>query len=87
MSIFDLIPLNLNFKKDGGVSLPDLPKGAPGYGTPLTLADIVAPSAIGITSRELELSGKLVRSFFIVSFPRYLTDGWLEPIQIGRAHV
>lgn len=59
----------------------------PGYkpdiatnGAPLSLSDIIAPSAIGVTPRELNMSGKLVRSFFVVSFPRYLNDGWLEPV-------
>jgi conjugal transfer ATP-binding protein TraC len=46
----------------------------------LTLPDIIAPAAIGVTPRDLNVSGKLVRSFFAVSFPRYLTEGWLEPI-------
>lgn len=78
MGIFDFIPLNTS--KLGNFSIPGMPKGAPASGTPLTLADVVAPSAINITPREINMSGKLVRSFFIVSFPRYLTDGWLEPI-------
>ena len=59
----------------------------PGYtppeatnGAALSLADIIAPSAIGVTPRELNMSGKIVRSFFVVSFPRYLNDGWLEPV-------
>ncbi len=59
----------------------------PGYtpdtatnGAPLSLPDIIAPSAIGVTPRELTMSNKLVRSFFVVSFPRYLNDGWLEPV-------
>ncbi len=78
MGLFDFIPV----KKDtlGGISIPGLTSTAPASGAPLTLADVVAPSAIGINPRELNLSGKLVRSYFIVSFPRYLTDGWLEPI-------
>jgi len=46
----------------------------------LTLPDIIAPAAISVTPRELNVSGKLVRTFFAVSFPRYLTDGWLEPV-------
>jgi conjugal transfer ATP-binding protein TraC len=49
-------------------------------GAALSLADIIAPSAIGVTPRELNMSGKIVRSFFVVSFPRYLNDGWLEPV-------
>jgi type IV secretory pathway VirB4 component len=56
----------------------DLPRAT--NGVPLTLADIVAPSGIEVMPRQLNMSGKLVRSFFVVSFPRYLNDGWLEPV-------
>lgn len=46
----------------------------------MTLTDVVAPSAINISPRTVNISGKLVRVFFVVSYPRYLNDGWLEPI-------
>ncbi len=46
----------------------------------LALADIIAPSAIHITPKGLNVSGKLSRAFFIVAYPHYLTEGWLEPI-------
>ncbi len=47
---------------------------------PLSLPDIIAPSAVGLNPRHLNVSGKLTRIFFAVSYPRYLSDGWLEPI-------
>lgn len=47
---------------------------------PLSLPDIIAPSAINLSPRHLNISGKFTRIFFAVSYPRYLTDGWLEPI-------
>ena len=46
----------------------------------LSLVDVVAPSALSVTPRHLNLSGRFVRVFFAVSYPRYLNDGWLEPI-------
>jgi len=46
----------------------------------LTLTDVVAPSAIGINPRSINLSGTMARSFYAVSYPRYLNDGWLEPV-------
>lgn len=46
----------------------------------LSLTDVVAPSALSVTPRHLNMSGRLVRVFFAVSYPRYLNDGWLEPI-------
>ncbi len=48
--------------------------------TPLTLTDVVAPAAISLNPRSLNISGKLSRIFFAVSYPRYLMDGWIEPV-------
>lgn len=47
---------------------------------PLSLPDVIAPAAINISPRSVNVSGKYVRVYFAVSYPRYLTDGWLEPI-------
>ncbi len=46
----------------------------------LTLSDVIAPSAISITPRSINLSGVDVRVLYAVSYPRYLNDGWIEPI-------
>lgn len=46
----------------------------------LELADVIAPSAIGVSPRSLNVSGKIARTFFVVAYPRYLTESWLEPI-------
>lgn len=46
----------------------------------LTLPDVVAPSAISINPKSINVSGRLSRIFFAVSYPRFLSDGWLEPI-------
>lgn len=46
----------------------------------LSLPDVIAPSALSVTPRHLNVSGRFVRIFFAVSYPRYLNDGWLEPI-------
>jgi len=56
------------------------PEDTEGSDAPLTLPDVIAPSAINISPRSLNISGKLTRIFFAVSYPRYLTDGWLEPV-------
>lgn len=45
-----------------------------------TTEDIIAPSAVEIKQRSINLSGRLSRVFYAISYPRYLTDGWLEPI-------
>jgi len=46
----------------------------------LNLTDVVAPSAISVSPRQIDLSGVLTRVFYVVSYPKYLHDGWLEPI-------
>lgn len=51
------------------------------YETPeLALEDVIAPSAIKIGSKEIGLGEKLMRTFFVVSYPRTLTDNWFSPI-------
>ncbi len=69
MSLFDFIQQK---KKDATEATP--------ANTPLSLTDVVAPSAISINPRSLNVSGRLSRVFFAVSYPRYLNDGWLEPV-------
>ncbi len=46
----------------------------------LELQDIIAPSALKITPRELNLGDKIARTFFVMSYPRMLTDSWFSPI-------
>jgi len=40
----------------------------------LELQDIIAPSALQITPRSLNLGDKIARTFFVISYPRYLSD-------------
>ncbi|PIU46995.1 conjugal transfer protein TraC [bacterium (Candidatus Gribaldobacteria) CG07_land_8_20_14_0_80_33_18] len=44
------------------------------------IGDIVAPSYIKIDQNHLVLGERLVKSFFIFSYPRYLSIGWLSPV-------
>jgi type IV secretory pathway VirB4 component len=46
----------------------------------MELADKIAPSAIEITPKSLRIGDKIVRTFFVISYPRYLTDNWFTPI-------
>jgi type IV secretory pathway VirB4 component len=46
----------------------------------LDFADIIAPSALKITPREMNLGDKLVRTFYVISYPRFLSDSWFSPI-------
>ena len=46
----------------------------------LELKDIIAPSALKVSPRGLNLGDKLVRTFFVISYPRFLGESWFSPI-------
>lgn len=46
----------------------------------LELRDVIAPPALKITPRELHLGDKIARTFFVISYPRFLADNWFSPI-------
>ncbi len=46
----------------------------------LDFLDVIAPSAVQVTSKHLNLGEKVVRSFFVTSYPSILTDNWLSPL-------
>jgi len=47
---------------------------------PLRLSDIIAPSFIEVKENQIKLGERLAKSYFIFSYPRYLSSGWLSPI-------
>ncbi len=46
----------------------------------LELQDIIAPSALKISPKEINLGEKVLRSFFVISYPRFLGENWFSPI-------
>ncbi len=46
----------------------------------LDFQDIIAPSALRVEPKALNLGEKLARTYFVISYPRYLTDNWFSPI-------
>ncbi|MCX6753137.1 MAG: DUF87 domain-containing protein [Candidatus Nomurabacteria bacterium] len=46
----------------------------------LELQDIIAPSALKVEPKSLNLGDKIARTFFVISYPRFLTDNWFSPI-------
>jgi conjugal transfer ATP-binding protein TraC len=68
-----------NAQKDHGMILPVLPEEIYKAAT-LELGDIIAPSALQITPKSLNLGDKIARTFFVISYPRFLTDNWFSPI-------
>ncbi|HIP21652.1 MAG TPA: hypothetical protein EYG72_01725 [Candidatus Pacebacteria bacterium] len=41
----------------------------------LDLKDILAPSALDVKAKYIDLGDKVARTFFIISYPRFLADG------------
>jgi len=67
-------------KKDKKVNIePILPQEIYDAGV-LELKDIIAPSALKITPKETRLGEKIARTFFVISYPKFLTDNWFSPI-------
>lgn len=77
MALFDFLT-GKNKKNESEVT-PFLPKDI--YeAAKLDFADIIAPSALKITPREMNLGDKLARTFYVISYPRFLSDSWFAPI-------
>ena len=75
MGIFDF----LKTKKKEEQLTSFLPKEIYEAGV-LELQDIIAPSALKIAPKQLSLGEKIVRTFFVISYPRFLSESWFSPI-------
>jgi type IV secretory pathway VirB4 component len=81
MGLFD----GLFGKKKAGASqtasgiLPVLPAEIYEAAT-LEFRDVIAPSALKIEPKSINLGDKVARTFFVISYPRFLTDNWFSPI-------
>lgn len=75
MGIFDF----LKPKKENFSGNPVLP--AELYqANSLETKDVIAPSALKISPKSISLGDKIVRTYFVISYPRYLNEGWFSPI-------
>jgi type IV secretory pathway VirB4 component len=78
MALFDLFKGKGKLPEKAPV-LPVLPEEIYQRGV-LELQDVIAPSALKISPRELHLGERIARTFFVISYPRFLTTGWFSPI-------
>ena len=46
----------------------------------MELRDFIAPGALKVNPKEINLGEKILRSYFVISYPRFLSEGWFEPI-------
>jgi hypothetical protein len=45
----------------------------------IKLQDIIAPASVEIRQNYLRLGERFCKTFFVFSYPRYLSTGWLSP--------
>lgn len=71
-------------KEEEAPITPVLPKDIYAQGA-LDLADAIAPAALKVGAKEIELGEKFSRTFYTISYPRFLTDGWfIQTINLAR---
>ncbi|MEK7646347.1 MAG: DUF87 domain-containing protein [Patescibacteria group bacterium] len=46
----------------------------------LELKDVIAPSALKVSSKDINLGEKVGRTLFVISYPRFLDESWFAPI-------
>ncbi len=44
------------------------------------IENIIAPNSIEVKQNYLKIEDKLAKTFFVLSYPRYLSTGWFSPI-------
>lgn len=75
MSIFS----NLFGKKQEAPIVSILPEEIYQAGV-LELKDVIAPSALKVSPKDLNLGEKVGRTLFVISYPRFLDESWFSPI-------
>ncbi|MFA5933997.1 MAG: DUF87 domain-containing protein [Candidatus Paceibacterota bacterium] len=79
MSFLDKLFGKKKLEAGGSQVLPVLPQEIYKAAT-LEFQDIIAPSALKVEPKQLNLGEKIARTFFVISYPRFLTDNWFSPI-------
>ena len=79
MSLLDIFKSKKHGVGTTGQVLPVLPEEIYQAAT-LELQDVIAPSALKIDPKSLNLGDKIARTYFVISYPRFLSDSWFAPI-------
>lgn len=66
-------------KNDAPEMTPILPKDIYAAGE-LDLADTIAPAALKVNSKDIEIGERFARTLYTISYPRFLVDSWFSPI-------
>ncbi len=59
-------------------SLPS--QAAPQENAPQDVTKIIAPAGAEVSPNSLKIGDKIAKTFFILTYPRYLSTGWFEPV-------
>ena len=46
----------------------------------IDIKDIISPASIEVNSNFIKIGERLAKTFFIFSYPRYLSTGWFSPV-------
>lgn len=46
----------------------------------VSVRDFIAPASFRVSPKEVEIGGKLARTMFVVTYPRYISVGWFAPV-------
>lgn len=66
----------------------DVIQAAEIYDTGVTsVRDLIAPAAIKVESRYLDLGGRLISTLFVVTYPRQISVGWFAPIILMNSEI
>ncbi len=80
MGISDFFKKNKNKNEDDAYKMsPILPKEIY-QAAVLDLKDVIAPSALDVKSKNIDLGDKMSRTFYIIQYPRFLSDGWFSEV-------
>ncbi len=52
-----------------------------------SIIDLIAPSAMAVEAKYVDLGGKLMSTMFVVTYPRYISVGWFAPIILMNAEL
>ena len=79
MALLDFLNKKKQQENAAAAATPVLPKDLYA-GDALNFTDTIAPAALKVSARELELGEKFSRTFYTISYPRFLSDSWFGPV-------
>ncbi len=76
----ELLELYFNYYNPATIERRGESIGRQGDGGVVGTDDVIAPSAIEISSNYLKIGDKYAKTLFVFTYPRYLSSGWFSPV-------